>query len=349
MTAREILPDSPTPEPSQNHAKTRKHKKLIVVLVVLLILVIVGVAAYFVVLKVGEIKLRNKLKGDDAKLPAIGTDSIPEDADAFYNGEAYHYNDELINILLIGVDRTSDQVTNSHQADALYLFSLDTTTHHVNILAISRNTITQVDVYDINNRYLSTDKEQICLAYTYGKDARQSSDLTVKAVSNLLYGVPIGGYYTVYMDAVEQIINAVGGVPVTIDEDMTTVSAAMRKGAKVVVTGEKALPYLRFRHESNQPRLERQKTFLLSFITQAKAATQKDLSLPVKIYKEVASKTVTDVNATSAAYLASEALNADVQLRSIQGTAGFDGFYETFKVDEDQLYLLLLDVFYKKQ
>ncbi|MBQ7726424.1 MAG: LCP family protein, partial [Clostridia bacterium] len=162
-------------------------------------------------------------------------------------------------------------------------------------------------------------------------------------------GVPISGYYAVYMDAVPAIVDAVGGVKVTIDEDMTRANRTFKRGKEVVLTGKTALDYLQFRNESNQPRLERQKTFLKSFVSQAKSAVLKNLSLPVTLYKEVASKTVTNVSVTSVAYFASEAKDTDVQFRSIQGTSGFDGFYETFEADENQLYLLLLDVFYKKQ
>ncbi len=337
-------------EPSSpiSHRKPRKRKKLLIVLCVVLAILFALTAAAFVALKIGEGKLRKRASGNP-KLPSIDTEEMPEDADAYYQGEAYFYNHNLINLLLIGIDRADPETNTSHQADALYFFSLDTATNHANVLAISRNTMADVAVYDIDNRYLSTQKQQICMAYSYGKTPTQSAELTVQAVSDFLCGVPISGYYAVYMDAVPAIVDAVGGVRVTIDEDMTRANRTFKRGKEVVLTGKTALDYLQFRNESNQPRLERQKTFLKSFVSQAKSAVLKNLSLPVTLYKEVASKTVTNVSVTSVAYFASEAKDTDVQFRSIQGTSGFDGFYETFEADENQLYLLLLDVFYKKQ
>ena len=63
-------------------------------------------AAFFIIIKKGESKLRNPSLNNSAGLPADGGE-IPENADAYYNGKAYNYNDRLINILLIGVDRVS--------------------------------------------------------------------------------------------------------------------------------------------------------------------------------------------------------------------------------------------------
>lgn len=334
---------------NSNSKKGLKHKKLIIVLSVILAVIICFISAYFIIIKVGEAKLRKKLNADAAKLPVSDSEVLPEEADAYYNGAAYNYNDKLINILLIGVDNETVNGGKKHQADALYLISLDPDGNTVNMIAISRNTVAEMDVCDASGEVFSTAKQQLCLSYSYGIDHKQSSELTCKAVSNLFYGVPINGYYTIFMDTVKDIVNSVGGVPVHITEDMTAVNPKFKAGADVTVTGDTALAYLRHRGESNEPRLERQKAFISSFVSQAKKAVLKDLSLPSKMYNKLAANTVTDVSAASAVYLASEALNADFHMLSIAGTTGSDGFYETFTADEKQLYSLLIDVFYKKQ
>ena len=143
-------------------------------------------AAFLIVIKTGESKLRESAENNSAGLPADGGE-IPENADAYYEGKAYNYNDRLINILLIGVDRVSPGLNEKHQADALYLVSLDTDNNTVSITAISRNTVTDVDSYDINGDFFATSKQQICLAYSYGSDDKKRSENTVKAVSDFLY------------------------------------------------------------------------------------------------------------------------------------------------------------------
>ena len=328
------------------HQAPFKHKKLIITLSVILAVLLSLVSAFLIIRKVGEIALRKKQEEAQINLPYGDSDG---DADAYYKGTAYNYNDKLINILLMGVDKEKPNESDTQQADALYLISLDTDANTVKVIAISRNTVTDVDTYDINGNYFSTAKQQICLAYTYGTDDESSSENTVKAVSNLFYGLPISGYYTVFMNSVAEIVDAVGGVPVTVPEDLTMIDPKMKQGAEVTVTGKNALSYLQHRGDSNAPRLERQKAFISSFVSRAKSAVLGDLSLPLKMYNKLAANTVTNVTSASAVYLASEALNADLQIIGIEGETGTDGTYETFTPYEDQLYELLLDVFYKKQ
>ncbi len=331
------------------HLRKNTHKNLITVFSVLLAVAVLAVSAYFAVLKIGENRLRKKLDPDSAKLPVSGDESLDEEADAYYNGVAYNYNDKLVNILIIGVDRQKPGVSKKHQSDALFLVSLDSENKSVNVISISRNTIANVDSYDINGDYFATSKQQLCLAYTYGSDDKQSSELTTKAVSGFLYGIPISGYYTIFMNSLKDIVDSVGGVPVSISENMTAVNPSFKSGADITLTGSNVLTYLRYRGESNAPRLERQKSFIKSFTAQAKKAVLKDLTLPIKMYNKLSSNTVTNVDATSAAYLASEALKAGFDFRGVEGVSGSDGTYETFTADETQLYELLLDVFYIKQ
>lgn len=330
------------------HTKSFKHKKTVITILVIIAVVISIIAGYFIILKIGENNLRKQLS-DGYKKAVDGNYQEYEDADAFYNGSSYYYNKNLINILLIGVDKNVANSSGTKQADALYLLSLDTVDKSLNVIGISRNTLTEIDIYDMNGNCFATDNRQICLSYAYGNDDEQSSNLTVKAASKLLYGIPINGYYTIFMNSFESIINAVGGVPVRINEDLTDISPKMKKGAEITVTGKDALRYVQYRKDQNEQRFVRQKEFIASFVSQAKKAVLKDLSLPLKMYNKLSKNSVTDIDSSSAVYLASKAVEAEVQFHNIQGAVGFDGTYETFEVDDDKLYELVLDVFYKKQ
>ena len=262
----------------------------------------------------------------------------------------YVYNRDVISILLIGVDNKSkrtDTLT-TEQADALYLFSFDTVKKQIYVIAISRNTLMDIDVFDMNHKFIKKAERQVCTAFAYGRTGKESAELTVKAVSRFFYNIPISGYYAIYTDAVAEIVDSVGGVPVQIDEDMTIISSDWYKDANVVLRGDKAVKYLRYRSEGNQPRLERQKSFLKTFLSLASEKSNKDLSLPLNIYQQIASKTVTNVDAKSVTYLASEAVRSGFRLTSLKGKVGSDGLFETFTVDQDCLHELLTDVFYKK-
>lgn len=324
-------------------AKTRKITK---VLCLVLSVILVFVGAVFAFLKIGEIKLRESLSFKDEGLSS--EEAYGDEAEVFYKGQGYVYNQNLINILCIGVDKTNINVKRDRQADALYLLSLDTENDKLNVVAISRNTLADIDIYDMNDEFLSTEKAQICVSYAYGKDDKHSAQLTSKAVSRLLYDIPVNAYYTIFMDSVAQLVDAVGGVKVVIPEDMTKASKDWYKGKTVTLNSSNALKFVQYREETNTPRFERQKLFISSFFKSAKSAITKDISLPIDMYKKLSKSTVTDIKASSVSYLASELIKAEMKLYNISGEVGFDGKYETFTADEKKLYETVLNLFYIK-
>lgn len=323
--------------------KIKNKKVLIIGIIAIFILSIV--LSYFIVLKIGENRLRNQLSNGDDVFGSYDTD----EADAYYNGKAYYYNKDLVNILCIGVDKENLKEKSDHQADAIYLVSADIKNKKAKIIAVSRNTMTDIDVYDMNGDFLATDYKQICLSYVYGSDDEQSSLLTQKAVSRLLYDLPINGYYTIFLDSIADIVDSVGGVQVTIPEDMTQMNKAWTKGANVTITGKTAIKYVIYRKGISEVRLQRQKQFIKNFISAAKKAISKDISLPFDMYDKLSKNTVTDVDSSSAVYLASKLGKLEFEILQIPGEVGFDGTYETFEVDETALYELVLNTFYKAE
>ena len=324
-----------------------KHKKTFIVIGIIAILILSILLSYFIILKIGENRLRNQLSHTDDTLGSAGAYS--DEADAYHNGKAYYYNDDLVNILCIGVDKDNSKDKTDHQADVIYLVSTDIKSNKAKIIAISRNTLADIEVYDMNGDFLDTDRRQICLSYVYGEDDEESSLLTQKAVSRLLYNLPINGYYTIFIDSISDIVDSVGGVEVTIPEDMTRVHEKWKKGAKVTITGHNASKYIIYRQDSSHARLLRQKQFVTNFISSAKKAVLKDLSLPIDMYNKLAKNTVTDINSSSAVYLASKIAKMEFEILQIPGKVGFDGTYETFEADETALYEFVLNAFYKAE
>lgn len=324
-------------------AKPIKHKKLLIILSIILIFLITFAATIFIIIKVGENRLKNDLLADEQ---IDFSDDYDYSADVYHNGKAYNYNDKIVNILLLGVDKFTDLRKSQGQADAIYLVSLNTDKKVVNIFGISRNTLVDVDVFATEGNYYATERQQICLAYAYGKTDEQSSLNCAKSVSKLFFGIPINAYYTVYLDAIDDIMNSIGSFEVILNEDLPLAFPDKSKGDTLLINGDNAVKYLRARGESNAPRLERQKDFINKFISSAKSAVAKDLSLPVDIYKKIAKQSVTDITSSSVAYMASELINAKFNTISIEGISGSDGTYETFEADEEKLYQKVIDYFY---
>ncbi len=326
--------------------KPFKHKKLIIILSVILSVILALVASAAIFLKVGETRLRFSVNFEEEGLTP--DEAYGDNAEVFYNGQGYIYNENIINILCIGIDKDKASDKNSKQADALYLLSLDTEADLFNIIAISRNTLTDIDIYDMNNEYMDTEKAQICLSYAYGKNNKQATLLTCKAVSRLLYNIPINAYYTIFMDSIGELVEAVGGVEVTILDDMTKADPSWKKGKTVKLNKGNVNRFIGYRGETHAPRLERQKHFINKFMVAAKNAVKNDLFVPVDLFNKLSKNGITDIDASQVSYLATEIVDSSYKMNTIAGKSGFDGTYETFEVDDKALYKMVLDLFYIK-
>ncbi|MBQ6848233.1 MAG: LCP family protein [Clostridia bacterium] len=328
---------------SETNKKPLKHKKLIIVLVIILASIIALISTFFIMVKLGEIKLKNSLVANE-NVSEIG-DNMDENA-IHYNGKSYYYNEHLINILLIGTDNEKIADTGRGQADALYLASVDTKSNQVKIVSISRNTLCELNVLSMTGEAFGTENKQICLAYAYGNDDVSSSENCVKAVSKLLYDIPINGYYTIGFKSISKIVNSVGGVTLTIPDESPYQEFNDRLGKNVKLNGEEALLYLRMRGDSNAPRVERHKQFIKSFVNSAKTATKKDISLPIKMANQLSRDSTTNLDVSSIVYLATEALDWKLSFINIQGEYGIKDNLEIFTVDENKLKETVLDNFY---
>lgn len=154
--------------------------------------------------------------------------------------------------------------------------------------------------------------------------------------------------------AIPVVNDLVGGVEVTLQEDLTSQNPAYTKGSKVLLQGTDAERYLRMRYgvgdESNLSRMERQKQYLTALLSKTLTAVKADLTLPVSIYQSVSAYMVTDISLDEVTYLASQAVEYTLDpnlVRSIPGETKVD-IYAQFYPDEKVLYELILDVFYDK-
>lgn len=189
----------------------------------------------------------------------------------YYDNQWYRLKDNLETVLIMGEDKfeagedDADYV-NTRQTDFLLLLILDKTNQSSQILQLNRDTMTDIESYGVAGKSTGTFTGQLALAHTYGTGGKDSCRNTVKAVSNLLYGVSIDHYLSLTMDAVPIINDAVGGVTVTVLDDMTSADPALEKGAEVTLQGKQALTYVRTRRglddSTNLHRMERQRQYM---------------------------------------------------------------------------------------
>ena len=95
----------------------------------------------------------------------------------------------------------------------------------------------------------------------------------------------------------------------------------------------------------------RQKTYVNSFISEAKRAISKDPLLTADLYEQITSDMATSIGVNEAVYLASLLPSVHFSLDDIQaveGTIRQGKRYEEFYVNEDKLTELILDTFYEE-
>lgn len=285
-----------------------------------------------------------------------------EEGQIAYQGTVYEYNRDLMTFLCLGVDSRQDIQKEKipgkgGQADTILLVVVDTRARTLKMLNISRDTMTKVQIYDTNGFYLHEEETQLALQYAYGDGRGTSCELMEQAVSNLFYGIPIHGYGAIDVKAVAQLNDAVGGVEVTVIEDLSRFSEALALGNTVTLSGRQALHYVQERDVeteelgANSLRIERQKQYLMAFFSKVKEETKKDITLPLTLYNEAARHMVTSINAEQAAYLSTIVLDCTFEeedMITVQGSIRKNDIYEEFIVDEQALYDLIIDVFYRE-
>lgn len=357
-------PDSKARKKSSRKQKAPRKKRgpLIAVLIIFGILVLLlatAVGAYFYLNKKGEAQLK--------KNQSIASITAPEEASSeddgkmiVYNGAKYKYNEDNINILFMGVDRdmqdTGEKVIGENgQADVLIWAALDSKTGHLSLINISRDAMVDVNKYNVEDKYLGTDKMQLCLAYSYGDGKEKSCENTLQSVSRLMYGMPVNAYVAIDYSAIAPLNDAIGGVTVNVLEDLTQSDSALKAGETVTLHGEQAQTYVRSRNtevlDSNNQRMERQKQYIDAFLQQTISQTKKNLTLPVTLYNDVSDYMVTNISASEVTHLATLMIQNGVSggdILTVPGEVTQGDVYAEFNPDDKELYKLILSVFYKE-
>ena len=333
------------------------------------LIILLGVIAFLVLEIMGK-KAMLGTKDAEIEVTAPETEDVivEESGDVVtYKGEKYVYNENITSILFMGIDKrtienTSSKIGKSGQADMLMLAIMDVESGKVNLWNISRDAMTEVDIYNVEGEYVRTDNLQACLAYAYGDGRESSCRNVVRSVSRLLYGMPIQSYAAIDLEALPLLNDAVGGVEVTIHEgDILT--ADFKPGTKVLLTGEDAEKYLRTRIldwttmgtlDSNNNRMARQKQYMTNFMHKALVQTREDITTPVKLYRIAMQDDhmVTDLTPAKITYLAtvfSKVNFSENNFQKVPGEVVAGEVYAEYHVDDEALYQMILDTFYVKQ
>lgn len=174
----------------------------------------------------------------------------PEDKPPEWEGS------ERVNVLLMGGDERGLREGEVARSDSMLVASFDPVGKTIHLFSILRDTHVEIPGFKDN---------RVNAAITLG-----GPELTMKTIGNLT-GLDIQYYVYVDFQGFIKLVDAIGGVDFYVEKDMKYSDAAdghvydidLKKGQQHL-DGDKALQYVRFRHDkmSDFTRTERQRAFL---------------------------------------------------------------------------------------
>ncbi len=321
-------------------------KRLLVVFTVLLIVLVFSLLLY-------GIYIWDNRTGDHP-LPSDSSPSTDR-AELFVDGKKYTLKENIQSLMFIGIDSyesiSSEMYINDRQADFLTLLILDHANKSYSALQINRDTMTRIQTIGLTGENGGSTVAQIALAHAYGTGTKDSSRNTVKAASNLLYGVNIPHYITLPMNSVSVLNDAVGGVSVELLDDFTVLDPAFKKGETVTLKGEQATAYVRYRGEledsTNIARMARQRQYIAAWMQNLEDAMQKDENFSSRLALDISDDLISDLTVDQLSELSECFMDYEFNgVLEIAGESKQGEKYMEFYVDEDALQKQVLDLFY---
>ena len=319
--------------------------------------VIIAGVAVLAVAGLGYVGIQKKKAAEAASAKA--TTEAEDSNTVTWQGKTYKYNQNLSNYLLLGVDKRTPAETrvgkaDAGQADALFLLSLNRKTKEMTLISIPRDTMTDVESFDLEGKSLGKSKDHISLSYGYGDGGAESCKLTQEAVSNLFYGLPIQGYLAMNLDGIPQLAKNVGGLTVTVPNNSLEYKyPEFAEGAEVTLTEENTEIFVRSRDvdesQSAIYRMERQKAFLDAFSKKAKECYEQNAKFAANLFVAIKPYTVTNISEDRLMKLFQTADEGDGYTEWTvpgEGTQGLS--YDEYHVDDDALYTKVMETFYQE-
>lgn len=266
------------------------------------------------------------------------------------DGVTWRYNTRLRTVLFMGVDTRAGAenkigIGNNGRSDTLLLFVIDPDHESVQLITISRDTMTKVDVYDRDRNYLFSGKMQLTMQYSFGDSAARSCQLVKSKISDLLYDLPINYYCSLTMDGILAASDLLGGVKLTLEDDWTDIDPTYTAGSTITLKGEQLERFLRYRDTdvsgSNDVRMSRHGWFIRQLFSQMGTVGSAGVEM---LLDKLDPYLETDLDADTIKQLTSYHLSDEILKvpgETIRGKA-----HDEYYVDEEACKQMILDVFY---
>lgn len=328
----------------------RGKKEKTIIMVIVFVLALIGIAVLIGNLSSLVIKDEFEVTGEKSTFTDMNT--------IYIDGEGYLRKNYVKTYMILGLDKSGKleyselSFNQGNQADFILLFVFNENDGSYNLLHINRDTMADVKKLGKFGDEFSTEKMQICLSHAYGDGKQISCQNTADAVSNLLYGVEIDRYISASMSAVQEVNDFVGGVPVEIREDLTSIDPSMTVGAKVTLFGEKALSFVRGRKgvgdQTNIERMSRQQQYISSMADQVKLCNKTEDDF-VNLFNGLSDYVISDFGIDDFNKIFKAVKSGENKgLITPEGETIFNKEHIEFHVNEDNLKSIVKELFFDK-
>ena len=272
----------------------------------------------------------------------------------------YQYNSLITTILYAGLDSTdplkaSETYSNKARADSVSVVILDKKKKKMSILALNRDTMTEIRRYTRTGEDMGTYVSHLGYAYSYGDGGEVSCEDLKEAVENLL-GISIDEYAVTNQSSITSINDLVGGVTVTVpNDDLAAMYPELKKGAVVTLDDSNVKDFLQHRDTaadfSNEGRIERQQAYVTAYVDLLK---NRLASEPDQLWQEIGQMndylqtSITKNKYLSLARLLEKVSFTDADYYRPTGKDSAGELHDEFYVDEDALQQLVIDLFYEE-
>lgn len=339
-----------------HHRKSRhqRKKQKMLILGLAAAVIFVGLAATVVV---------NKLK-EQKNYHVTGANSVDVGAGyryTEYNGKKYQYNNRVTTLLYAGLDsfdelKQTATYGDKARADSIMLIVLDEVSKKMSVVAINRDTMTEVHRFSRNGDDLGVYVTHLGYAYTNGDGGEASCENLKTAVSTLFNNLPIDGYMVSNQTSIVMINDLVGGVTVTVpNDDLAAKYPELTTGNVVTLDESNVRAYVQQRDTavdfSNEGRIERQKSFVLSFMDEFGTMVKEDASSVWDSLEACSDWMQTDITKNKYLSLADAFSNTNLTPDSyyiLEGEDQLGELHDEFYYDEDALQELIIKLFYRE-
>lgn len=277
-----------------------------------------------------------------------------------WKDKEYQYNSLITTILYAGLDSTdplkaSETYSNKARADSVSVVILDKKKKKMSILALNRDTMTEIRRYTRTGEDMGTYVSHLGYAYSYGDGGEVSCEDLKEAVEKLL-GISIDEYAVTNQSSITSINDLVGGVTVTVpNDDLAAMYPELKKGAVVTLDDSNVKDFLQHRDTaadfSNEGRIERQQAYVTAYVDLLK---NRLASEPDQLWQEIGQMndylqtSITKNKYLSLARLLEKVSFTDADYYRPTGKDSAGELHDEFYVDEDALRQLVIDLFYEE-